>query len=678
VPNNNPLFEPTVPFPFEKFTPEQIEPAVDALIDSATKSLEKIESKDKGINFDTTLGALENASETVEYVSRIIMHLESVVSTDALREAFNRSQPKIDLFINGIPRRPILWRTIKSYAETHEAKSLIGSRARLLTKTLQDFCRAGADLDEAKQHRLAVLDEELGKLTIQFSQNFVDATDEFELFINDERRLAGLPQTIVDMIRLSAESKGKKGWRFSLDDTCYFPTMKYLDDRNIRENLFKAFLSRATKGQYNNVPLIEKILLLREQKAHLLGYANFADYILEDRMAKTSQQARKFVDNLKKNTERQFTAEVDELKAFYYQLEGQDAPPPELWDTAYYDEKRRQLDYDFNDEDLRPYFSVGRVLDGVFDIASRLYGISFEALESIPTWHESVTAYAVVSETGEQIAWIYADLYTRERKRSGAWALGLKPGKRSGVHRTPHCVVFAANLTPPVKGQPALLTHSEVEIIFHEFGHVMHHCLSEVEFRTLSGTRVARDFVELPSQIMENWCWERDALDLFARHHETAEHIPDALFSSFQRARTFRAATAQMRQLGFATIDLELHTKNVSEIKDVMNFARQVMAPFYAVRMPDYFAMIAGFSHLFEAADGYAASYYSYKWSEVLDADAFTAFKDHGLFSRETGTRFREAILAKGNTDEPMKLFVDFMGREPNPKPMLERLGLSH
>jgi oligopeptidase A len=443
--------------------------------------------------------------------------------------------------------------------------------------------------------------------------------------------------------------------------------MTYLDDARIREQVWRAYNSRAASGTHDNRPLLVKILELRNEKARLLGFRDFADLVLDDRMAHQGDAAQKFLDDLRAKTERRFGEENAELTAFAQRK-------LEPWDIAYWAEKQRAALYDFNEEELRPYLPLERVVNGMFEIFGRVFGIRVAEEKGVPAWDAEVRCYAIHDQaTGQPLGSFYADWYPRENKRGGAWMDSILTGNPAEGRL--HLGLICGNLTPPVDGKPALLTHREAETIFHEFGHLLHHLLSRVEVRSLAGTSVAWDFVELPSQIMENWCWERESLDLLARHWETGEPIPDELFRKMKRAKTFRAANAQMRQLGFGIVDLSLH-RNWDGKTDVLRYARDILANFSAAPLPEDYAMITGFTHLFASPVGYGAGYYSYKWAEVLDADAFTRFRKEGIFSEATGRDFREKVLARGDSEDPALLYRSFMGRDPDPNALLERAGL--
>ncbi|RPI10230.1 MAG: M3 family peptidase, partial [Acidobacteriales bacterium] len=469
--------------------------------------------------------------------------------------------------------------------------------------------------------------------------------------------------------------KGMEGWRFTLQAPSYTAVMTYLDDAAVREEIWRANATRATSGKFDNRENLCRILQLRHEKAVLLGFRDFADFALADRMAKTGDRARDFLQELKRQTAAHFARENQGLRAFRGELDGNERLNP--WDVGYYAEKQRQALYDFDEEALRPYFPLDRVVSGLFEITRRLFGVRVSEQDGAPVWDPRTRYYAIRDEDGALLGCFYADWFPRENKRGGAWMESLITGVDGAGGFQPHVGTVCGNLTPPVGGEPALLTHREVETIFHEFGHLLHHCLSRVELRTLAGTNVAWDFVELPSQIMENWCWEREALDLFARHYQTGEMVPDELYQKMKRARTYRGANSQMRQLGLGTVDFALHAGYSPEAEpDVVAYSRRILGEFSPVELPEEYAGIASFTHLFADPVGYAAGYYSYKWAEVLDADAFTQFRANGVFDRATGRRFREMVLSRGDGADPAELYRAFMGRDPDPAALMERLGL--
>ncbi len=678
LPNSNPLGEIQFRIPFDQIRAEHVEPATDALLAEAQRQIDALAADASPRTFENTLLALEAVTEKLEYALGVVGHLESVATYPELRQAYNNVQPKVSAFFSSIALNEAVWKQMKDYAATAEAAALTATRARFLKKTLDEFRRSGAELDTAGKKRLMEINVELAQLTTKFSEHVLDSTNGFELILEDETKLAGLPPSAVEVARDSAEKKGKPGWRFTLQAPSYTAVLTYLDDAAIREQIYRAYNKRATAGEFDNREIIRAVLALRDEKAKLLGYDNFADLVLEDRMAKRGRQAQQFVRELHEKTQQAFDKENSELQAFRRELEGPAARPLAPWDIAYYAEKLRRKRYDFDEEQLRPYFPFEGVLKGMFEIVGRLYGIEVKQQDGVPAWDEAVKYYSIYDGEGAWLGSFYADFYPRENKRGGAWMDSLLTGTPSADGFTPHLGLICGNQTPPVGGKPSLLTHREVETIFHEFGHLLHHLLSRVEIRSLAGTRVAWDFVELPSQIMENWCWERDALDLFARHYQTGEPIPTELFEKMKRARNFRAANAQMRQLGFAALDLGLHIDYSPERDgDVMSYSRGILQQFSPVELlPDH-GMLAAFSHLFASPVGYGAGYYSYKWAEVLDADAFTRFASEGIFSGEVGGSFREAILSRGDSEDPSDLFRTFMGRDPDPNALMVRLGLA-
>jgi len=674
----NPLLSPEFRIPFDRIRAKHVAPATEELLRQARQRLEEVAATGGPRTFVNPLRSLDDLSEPLEYAIGVVRHLEAVATYPELRAAYSAAQPQVSAFYSGIPLHAGLWRAVQDFAATDEAARLEGERRRLLAKTVDNFRRHGANLDPAGKQRLEALDVELSQLTIKFAENVLDSTNAFELIVGDPAGLAGLPPSAVAAARESAARKGREGWRFTLHAPDYFAVMTYLDDPAARRRVYEAFSVRATEAGRDNRPLIARILELRSAKAHLLGFANFADLVLEDRMAHDGARALAFLDDLKGKTEARFGEENRQLLEFRRSLEGPAAAELAGWDVAYYAEKQRAALYDFDEEALRPYFPLEQAVAGLFDLVHRLYGLRIEQEAGVPVWDEAVRYYNVHDETGEFLGGFYTDWFPRENKRGGAWMDALITGGPDGAKFRPHLGLVCGNLTPPVAGKPALLTHREVETIFHEFGHLLHHMLSRVESRGLAGTNVAWDFVELPSQIMENWCWERESLDLFARHWETGQPVPHELFEKMRRARTFRAANQQMRQLGFGYIDLLLHVRYSAERDgDAVDYARRILQEFSPAPLPPAHAMLAAFTHLFASPVGYGAGYYSYKWAEVLEADAFTRFREHGIFSREVGQDFRRSILSRGDSADPAELYRAFMGRDPDPRALLIRNGLA-
>jgi oligopeptidase A len=682
----NPLLQIQFQIPFNQIRVENVEPAISELLADARGELDRLTSEPGPRTFGNTMQRLDLLTERLEYAMQIIRNLEAVATTPELRAAYNTVQPLVSQFDSSLPLNEALWRAVQSYSKTEDGRNLAGVRKRFLEKTMDNFRRHGAELEAAGKKRIAEIDVELTKQTIRFAENVLDSTNQYEWVIADERQLAGLPESARAMARSSAASKGlpEPSWRFTLQAPSYLAVMTYLDDSQLRRKVYEAFINRATEEKYDNRPLLRGILELRREKARLLGYRDFADLVLEDRMARSGELAQQFLDDLKRKTLSQFHKENAALLTF----SGKAKLYP--WDIAYYAEKQRAALYDFDEEALRPYFPLDRVVNGMFEIVHRLYGIRVVEKTGVAAWDPEVKYYEIYDESHSSgshlVGAFYADWFPRENKRGGAWMDAFITGIPGGVsggrhpepsHQSAHLGLICGNLTPPTGDRPSLLTHREVQTIFHEFGHLLHHCLSQVELRGLSGVNVAWDFVELPSQIMENWSWEREALDLFARHYQTGAPIPAELLDKMRNARNFRAANAQMRQLGFGFVDLALHRElDPNSGVDLLAFARGILQEFSAAELPEHYAMIVSFTHLFASPVGYGAGYYSYKWSEVLDADAFTLFQRNGIFSREVGGRFRERILARGDSEDPADLYRSFMGRDPDPNALLARSGL--
>ena len=670
MPDNNPLLAIAFFVPFDRVRAEHVEPGVAQLLTDAGKRIEAIVADPASRTYANTMLALEKSTENLDYALSVVRHLEAVATSPELRAAWNAVEPETSAFYSRIPLNQGLWNQLKAYAATDEAKALTGARLRFLTKTLDSFRRCGAELDVAGKTRLAEIDVELSKWTTKFSENVLDSTNSWELNISDEASLAGLPPSAMAAARQSAESKGQPGWRFTLQAPSFTPAITYLHDAAIREQLYRANIARATEPERDNRPIIVRILELRREKSRLLGFSDFADFVVYDRMAHTGARAMAFLDDLKTRTDPAFARENAALEAFA----GRKLNP---WDVSYYSELQRRKLYEFDEEQLRPYFPAARVVEGMFAIVEKLYGIQVRSRSDVPVWHPDVRYYEVYDGDNLLLGAFYADWFPRETKRDGAWMDGFITGVDTPERFEPHVGCVCGNLTPPIGDMPALLTHREVETIFHEFGHLLHHVLSRVEVKSLAGTAVAWDFVELPSQIMENWCWEREALDMFARHYQTGVTIPEDLFRKMVGARTYRGANVQMRQLGFGFVDLKLHREyDPARDGDVCRYARAILQQFNPAILPEDYAMIAAFTHLFASPVGYGAGYYSYKWAEVLDADAFTRFRNEGIFSREAGSAFRKYILSKGDSADPADLYRMFMGRDPDPNALLARSGL--
>lgn len=666
----SPLLSATHPLPFDAVVADDVVPALTTLTEAAKASLARIAACEAPADFANCLGALEKATEQLEIASSVVEHLESVATTPELRKAYNESLPITTAFWTQIPLDPGLYARLRQLQQRARELHLTSVEQRLLDKTLEEFKRHGAELDEAGKTRLFALDEELSRLTAQFSQNVVDATGAWECLLEDATRLAGLPESALDLARESAKSKGLTGYRLTLQTPSIIAVLTYAEDRPLREQVWRANDSRCSQPPYDNAVLIERIVDLRAQKAVLLSYENFGDLVMADRMAKCSTEARRFIDDLAMRTREAFERETRELSEFAAQVDGVAVLPLRPWDVGYYAEKLRRHRYDFDEEVLRAYFPAEQMLGAVFQTTSELFGFVIEEISGLPTWHPSVRTFAIADPDGTRLGVFYVDWYPRENKNQGAWMHGLVTG-------APNVAVIAANATPPSEERPSLLSHRDVETLWHEFGHLLHHCLSRVPLRSLAGTRVAHDFVELPSQILENFCWEPQMLKRFGRHYKTGETIPDELIERMRATRTFRAASGQMRQLGFATLDLALHCDfRPGTGTSVLEYAKRVLQVFSPAPLPEDYAMVSTFSHLFAHPVGYATGYYSYKWAEVLDADAYGRFADDGVMSARVGREFRTKVLEVGDARDPAAVYADFRGRPPTTDALMQRLGL--
>jgi len=677
---DNPYLSRDVRPPFDRMSAEWLADGVNDAVARAERELEALVDGGAPRTFETTLLALDDLVERVSRAFGFARHLTQVSSTPELRQAYNDALPTYSAFMARLPTHPGLWRAIREYAASDEARSLTGVRRRHLDKTVQEFRRAGADLAPEGRQRAQELRVTLSRLSTRFSENVLDATNSFEMIIADEAELDGLPAGVVAQARRDAEAKGKPGWRFTLQAPSYRPFMKYATARSRRREMYQAFADRAADGEYDNRSVIRDILRARRELARLLGFADFADLTLEDRMLKSGAEAQAFQHDLTARTVLHFRREAAELEAFARSELGLERIEP--WDLAFVAEALRRRRYAFDEEALRPYFALDAVLDGLFSFAERLFGVRVEPVADAPTWNDEVRVYDLRDGDGLRVGSFYLDLYPRESKRDGAWMNPMVTGgpvaaAADGAGQTsafsPHVGAIAANLTPPGDGGQALLTHDEVTTLFHEFGHLLHHVLGKVEVPARGSLgSVAWDFVELPSQLMENWVWEREGLDLFARREDTGELIPEGLYRALAGSRTFLGASAQMRQLSLGTVDLALHIDfDPAAGGDAIAFGQKVMEPFGIRPEFAHTRFLASFSHIF--AGGYAAGYYSYKWSEVLDADVFSRFQAEGIFNPSTGRAFVEAVLSKGDSEDPEVLFRRFMGRDPDPDALIRR-----
>ena len=686
--------------PWSQLTPDRVKSDITASINEAKANLNTICAVTPGTEtYENTFAAFENASESLDRGWGRLNHLDSVRNSPEQREALNEMLPVVSAFSAGIPLNAKLWRVLKAFADSPAAADLDPIQARFIEETRADFQHAGADLPADRKERIAAVQAKLSELTQKFTENVLDSTNAWELVVDDESRLAGLPDGAIATARADAAAKDlgtdeEPKWRFTLQFPSMYPVLQHADDDSLRREVFEGNCTVGHDGKHDNSALIWDILKYRQEKAELLGFANFADLVLQRRMARDGETALSFGDNLHDKISDAFQRESTELQEYKAEKTGSVPAPLEPWETAYWAERRRKELFDFDDEDLRPYFSVQKVMDGLFKLTSRIFNITINPVESVyyesgsnddsslpEVWNPEVTFYELRdSSSNEHLGSFYADWHPRESKRGGAWMNYLKCGLPSGTDgpRSPHLGLICGNMTKPVGDQPALLTHREVETVFHEFGHLLHQLLSDVPVKGLSGVNVPWDFVELPSQIMENFCWDREALDCFALHHETGEPIPDALFNKMIAARNYMSASGFMRQLALGKLDLELHIHLAKFTgRDLDEVDREILSTYKPPLASESPTMARRFTHLFGDATGYAAGYYSYKWAEVLDADAFTRFQKEGVLNPDTGRAFRDCILSKGNSRPVDELYRDFMGRDPDQQPLLVRSGLA-
>lgn len=683
----NPLLEKSYRIPFHRIEAAHVEPGVRELLEQAQARIDELVESKEPLSYEDTLGRLDRLTQELSESITPIHHLLSVAETTELREAYNKVLPDLTSFWSRLPLNEELWEKIRAFADSDEAGDLSGIHARHLEKTLREFRRAGADLPRDKKDRLNELRVELAKLQQKFSENVLDATAAFEMPITHEARLRGVPDGPKSRFSARASEKGLEGWLLTLDFPSYEPVMKYGEDRSLREELHRAYVGRCRKDEFDNTALLPRILHLRQEMAEILGYEQFPDYRLEEAMAESGARAMAFEEDLVSRTRPYWLRDLALLKDHAADLGIEELKP---WDIAFVSESLRRHMYDIDDEALRPYFPLSKVQAGLFQLVEKLFGLSVSEREFSETWHPDVKLYEVRDEADTLLGSFYTDWFPRKEKRQGAWMHDfLTGGPRQDGTFAPHLGFIAGNFSPPDGSRPALLTHREVQTIFHEFGHLLHHLTSRVPVPGRAGLNVAWDWVELPSQLLENWTWEEEALALFARHYETDERLPDDLLQRMEAAQRFMGGWAQMRQLSFGTLDLALHLtlapslsgdENAStEAEDrarpggdrVMAFAEEVLREFSPDELFARNHILTTFTHLFSG--GYAAGYYSYLWSEVLDADAFTRFKSEGIFNRDTGRAYVESILSRGDSDDPEVLFREFMGRDPEPSALLER-----
>ncbi|MGP0173732.1 oligopeptidase A [Pseudomonas sp. NCHU5208] len=675
---NNPLLQDFDLPPYSQIKPEHVEPAVDQILaDSRAAIAELLEQQQAKPSWDGLVLALDELGARLGRAWSPVSHLNAVCNSPELRAAYEACLPKLSQYWTEMGQNKPLFEAYDALAKSPEAADFDVAQQTILEHALRDFRLSGIDLPAEQQKRYGEIQMRLSELTSKFSNQLLDATQAWSKHVTDEALLSGLTDSAKAQMQQAAQAKGLDGWLITLEFPSYYAVMTYADDRALREEVYAAYCTRASDqgpnaGQNDNGPLMSEILDLRQELARLLGFANYSELSLASKMAESTDQVLSFLRDLAVRSKPFAEQDLAELQAFASERGLNDL---QSWDVGYYSEKLRQQRYSISQEEVRAWFPVDKVLSGLFAIVQKLYGIEIRELQDFDTWQPDVRLFEI-QENGQHVGRFFFDLYARANKRGGAWMDGARDKRRdaNGKLITP-VANLVCNFTPPVGGKPALLTHDEVTTLFHEFGHGLHHLLTRVEHAGVSGINgVAWDAVELPSQFMENWCWEPEGLALISGHHETGEALPQALLDKMLAAKNFQSGLMMVRQLEFSLFDFELHATH-GDGRSVLDVLEGVRREVSVMRPPAYNRFANGFAHIF--AGGYAAGYYSYKWAEVLSADAFSKFEEEGVFNADTGRAFREAILARGGSQEPMVLFIDFRGREPSIDALLRHLGLS-
>ena len=659
--------------PFSQIKLNDYQPAFIENIAAAKAEIDAIINNPVAPTFENTIEAMEFSGNALDRLSSIFFNLNSAETCEEMQKIAQEVSPLLTEFSNDITLNEDLFKRIKAVYEQKDGLNLSAEQATLLDKKFKSFSRNGALLSKEKKLKLREIDTELAKLKLTFGENVLAETNNYELHITNVADLKGLPEGAIEMARSLAESKEKEGWIFTLDHPSYLPFVTYADNRELRKEMAIAAGKKAFQNnEFDNQEITLKIAKLRFKRANLLGYETHSHFVLEERMAQNPDKVKSFLNDLLDKAKPAAQKEFAELTAFAAALDGIDHL--EKWDGAYYSEKLKQKLFNLNDEKLKPYFQLENVLNGAFTIAGKLFGLTFTEVFDIDKYHEEVTTYKVKDEFGELVAIFYADFFPRKGKRNGAWMTSFKSQYiKDNKNERPH-ISNVCNFTKPTETKPSLLTFNEVTTLFHEFGHGLHGMLANTTYPSLSGTSVYWDFVELPSQIMENWCYEPEALALFAKHYETGEIIPQEYVNKIKESASFQEGMATLRQLSFGLLDMAFHSNNPSEIKDIKAFEKKAFEG--TTLYPDVAenCMSVSFSHIF--AGGYSSGYYSYKWAEVLDADAFAYFQECGIFDKDVATKFKDNVLSKGGTELPMELYKRFRGQEPNADALLKRAGL--
>ena len=677
VQEQNPLLDLAGLPRFGAIRPEHVQPALDHVLAENRVLRERIVSRGE-YTWANFAQPLEDMNERLARMWSPVAHLNAVMNNDALRAIYNENISKLSEYHTEIAQDERLYAGYKRIAAGPEFAGLTPAQKKIITNAVRDFRLAGAELPPDKKARFKEIQKELATLTSKFSDNVLDATQAWDLRVTDDKDLAGLPETARAMARQAAREKNLEGWRFTLEGPSYVAFMTHADDRDLRRKMYAAYVTRASDqgpnaGRWDNNGLMARILGLRREAARLLGFAGYAEYALQTRMAKTVPEVMDFLNDLAARAKPAAQKDYEELERFAHADHGVERL--EAWDIAYFSEKLQQARYRLSQEDVRPYFPEPRIVPGMFGVVERLYGLKISAVQGVETWHPDVRFYEIRDASGAVRGRFYLDLYARADKRGGAWMDECIARKRRDGDVQVPVAYLVCNFSPPVGDRPALFTHEEVITLFHEFGHGLHHMLTKVDYVGVSGINgVAWDAVELPSQFMENWCWERAALDLVSGHHATGAPIPEELYAKMRAARNFHSGMQFARQLEYALFDMRLHADHDSG-KTVQQVLDEVRRDVAVVIPPPFNRFQNSFTHVF--AGSYAAGYYSYKWAEVLSADAFSKFEESGVFDRKTGLEFLERILEQGGTSEPMELFVAFRGRRPRIDALLRHSGLA-
>ena len=675
---SNPLLQDFDLPPFSAIRPEHVEPAIDQILaDNRAAVARLLETQRENPSWSGLVQALDELGARLGQAWGPVSHLNAVCNSPELRDAYQACLPKLSEYYTELGQNRALFEAYKALAESPQAAGFDVAQKTILEHALRDFRLSGIDLPAEQQKRYGEIQQRLSELTSRFSNQLLDATQAWTRLLTDESELAGLPESARTQLKQAAAAKGLDGWLITLEFPSYYAIMTYADNRGLREEVYTAYSTRASDqgpnaGQFDNGPLMAEILDLRQELAELLGFKHFAELSLATKMAESTDQVLHFLRDLAVRSKPFAQRDLEELRAFAAEQGVQDL---QSWDTGYFSEKLRQARYDLSQETVREWFPIDKVLSGLFAIVQKLYGIEINELHDFERWHPDVRLFEI-RENGEQIGRFYFDLYARANKRGGAWMDGARDKRRTADgHLVSPVAYLVCNFTPASAGKPALLTHDEVTTLFHEFGHGLHHLLTRVEHAGASGINgVAWDAVELPSQFMENWCWEPEGLALISGHYQSGEPLPRELLDKMLAAKNFQSGLMMLRQLEFSIFDFELHATH-GDGRSVLEVLEAVRDEVAVMRPPHWNRFANGFAHIF--AGGYAAGYYSYKWAEVLSADAFSRFEEEGVLNPETGRAFRDAILARGGSEPPMQLFVKFRGREPAIDALLRHSGLT-